>query len=206
MGVISNGTTLLDGGSLDSGVASGALVLIKTLTASNSGDLSFVNGSSNVVFDGTYKEYIFKFSDIHPSADNIDGLTFQGSTDGGSSYNTTITSTYFRTSSDESGSSADLQYQASQDQPQGTGYQNISQSIGTDNDQSGAGILHVFDPASTTFVKHFMARSNNAHQSDKTRDVYAAGFFNTTSAINAIQFKTSSGNIDAGTIKMYGVK
>ena len=206
MGVISNGTTLLDGGSLDSGVASGALVLIKTLTASNSGDLSFVNGSSNVVFDGTYKEYIFKFFDIHPSATDIDGIEFQGSTDGGSSYNTTITSTYFRATHDESGSSGAVAYQESQDQPQGTGYQNISQSIGTDNDQSGAGILHVFDPASTTFVKHFMARSNNYHQSDKSRDVYTAGFFNTTSAINAIQFKTSSGNIDAGTIKMYGVK
>ena len=134
------------------------------------------------------------------------GLEFQASTDGGSSYNTTITSTYFRTSSDESGSSADLQYQASQDQPQGTGYQNISQSIGTDNDQSGAGILHVFDPASTTFVKHFMARSNNAHQSDKTRDVYAAGFFNTTSAIDEIQFRMASGNIDDGTFKLYGIK
>ena len=206
MGLISNGTTLLDGGSLDSGVATGALVLIKTLTASNSGDLSFINGSSNVVLDGTYKEYIFKFFDIHPSDSNVDGLEFQASTDGGSSYNTTITSTYFRSTVDESGSNGALAYQASQDQGNGTDYQNITQNIGTDNDQSACGFLHIFNPADTTFVKHFLARSNNYHQSDKSRDVFTAGYINTTSAINAIQFKTSSGNIDAGTIKMYGVK
>ena len=142
---------------------------------------------------------------MHPSDTNVDGFKFQGSTDGGSNYNLTITSTYFRSTHDESGSSGAVAYQASQDQGNGTSFQNISQSVGNDNDQSGAGFLHLFDPSNTTFVKHFLARTNNAHQSDKTRDVFTAGYFNTTSAINAIQFKMSAGNIDSGVIKMYGV-
>ena len=185
---------------LPTAISGGALNLISTQTASSSSSIDFTSG-----IDSTYKEYIFRFYDIHPSATDINGLTFQGSTDGGSNYNTTITSTYFRSTHDESGSNGALAYQGSQDQGNGTSFQNIFQNIGTDNDQSGAGILRLFDPSSTTFIKHFIARTNNAHQSDKTRDVFTAGYFNTTSAINAIQFKMSSGNIDAGTIKMYGV-
>ena len=154
MGVISNGTTLLDAGALDSGVSTGAMTLIKTLTASSSSTLSFLNGSSNVVFDGTYKEYVFRFTDIHPSADNVDGLGFQVDTGTNTNYNQAITSTYFRATHGEDGTSGAVAYQASQDQAQGTGFQNISQSVGTDNDQSIAGFLHIFEPASTTFVKH----------------------------------------------------
>jgi len=183
----------------------GSMVFIKKLTASSSSTLSFVNGSSNVVLDSTYKEYVFTFKDIHPSATDIDGLTFQGSTDGGSSYGVNITSTYFRSTHDEDGSNGALAYQASQDLAQSTNFQNIGQSVGADNDQSLAGILQLFNPSSTTFVKHFIARTNNAHQSDKTRDVFTAGYFNTTSAINAIQFKINTGNIDAGDICLYGI-
>jgi len=183
----------------------GSMVFIKKLTASSSSTLSFVNGSSDVVLDSTYKEYVFTFKDIHPSATNIDGLTFQGSTDGGSNYNTTITSTYFRATHDEDGSNGAVAYQGSQDLAQSTNFQNIGQSVGADNDQSLAGILQLFNPSSTTFVKHFIARTNNAHQSDKTRDVFTAGYFNTTSAINAIQFKINTGNIDAGDICLYGI-
>ena len=183
----------------------GSMVFIKKLTASSSSTLSFVNGSSNVVLDSTYKEYVFTFKDIHPSATDIDGLTFQGSTDGGSNYNTTITSTYFRATHDEDGSNGAVAYQASQDLAQSTNFQNIGQSVGNDNDQSLAGYLQLFNPSSTTFVKHFIARTNNAHQSDKTRDVFTAGYFNTTSAINAIQFKINTGNIDAGDICLYGI-
>ena len=186
-------------------VNAGSMVFIKKLTASSSATLSFVNGSSDVVLDSTYKEYLFTFKDIHPSATNIDGLTFQGSTDGGSNYNTTITSTYFRATHDEDSSNGALAYQASQDLAQSTNFQNIGQSVGADNDQSLAGILQLFNPSSTTFVKHFIARTNNAHQSDKTRDVFTAGYFNTTSAINAIQFKINTGNIDAGDICLYGI-
>jgi hypothetical protein len=185
---------------LPAAVSGGGLNLISTQTASSSATIDFTSG-----IDSTYKEYIFKFYDMHPSDTNVDGFKFQGSTDGGSNYNLTITSTYFRSTHDESGSNGAVAYQASQDQGNGTSFQNISQSIGNDNDQSGAGILHLFDPSSTTFVKHFLARTNNAHQSDKTRDVFTGGYFNTTSAINAIQFKMSAGNIDSGVIKMYGV-
>tara|TARA_R100001443_G_scaffold116509_1_gene137116 strand:- start:45 stop:665 length:621 start_codon:yes stop_codon:yes gene_type:complete len=183
----------------------GSMIFIKKLTASSSSTISFVDGSSDVVLDSTYKEYLFTFKDIHPSATGVDGLTFQGSTDGGSNYNTTITSSYFRATHDEDGSNGALAYQESQDLAQSTNFQNIGQSVGVDNDQSLAGILQLFNPSSTTFVKHFIARTNNAHQSDKTRDVFTAGYFNTTSAIDAVQFKMSSGNIDAGDICLYGI-
>ena len=183
----------------------GSMVFIKKLTASSSGTLSFVNGSSNVVLDSTYKEYVFTFKDIHPSATDIDGLTFQGSTDGGSSYGVNITSTYFRSTHDEDGSNGALAYQGSQDLAQSTNFQNIGQSVGNDNDQCLAGYLHIFNPSSTTFVKHFIARTNNAHQADKSRDVFSSGYINTTSAIDAIQFKMGSGNIDAGDICLYGI-
>ena len=178
----------------------GSMVFIKKLTASSSGTLSFVNGSSDVVLDSTYKEYVFTFKDIHPSASDPSGITFQGSTDTGSSYGVNITSTYFRSTHDEDGSNGALAYQGSQDLAQSTNFQNIGQSVGNDNDQCLAGYLHIFNPSSTTFVKHFIARTNNAHQADKSRDVFSSGYINTTSAIDAIQFKMGSGNIDDGDI------
>ena len=190
-------------GSVEAG--GGNMVFIKKLTASSSSTLSFVDGASSVVLDNTYKEYLFTFKDIHPSAADPTGITFQGSTDTGSSYGVNITSTYFRATHDESGSNGALAYQASQDLAQSTNFQNIGQSVGNDNDQCLAGYLHIFNPSSTTFVKHFIARTNNAHQADKSRDVFAAGYMNTTSAIDAIQFKMGSGDIDAGDICLYGI-
>ena len=142
---------------------------------------------------------------MHPSATDVNGLTFQGDTGTNTNYNQQITSTYFRSSHDESGSNAEVAYQASQDQANGTGFQNISQNVGTDNDQSCSGFLHLFNPSSSVFVKHFIARNNNAHQSDKTRDVLCSGYFNTTTAITRIQFKFSSGNIDSGQILLFGL-
>ena len=204
MGVISNGTTLLDAGALDSGVATGAMTLIKTLTASSSGTLSFVHGTSSVVLDGTYKEYVFKFIDIHGET-NSKEITFQGSTNSGSSYGLTITSSAFVAYHNEAGNSAVLEYGSNSDQAQATGFQMISGNAGNGNDESISGTLHLFDPSNTTFVKHFIARSNCYNANDYSQDFYAAGYFNTTSAIDAIQFKMVSGNIDAGTIKMYGV-
>ena len=185
---------------LPASVSGGGLNLISTQTASSSSTISFTSG-----IDSTYKEYIFRFYDIHPSASDPTGITFQGSTNTGSSYGVNITSTYFRSTHDEDGSNGALAYQASQDLAQSTNFQNIGQSVGNDNDQCLAGHLHIFNPSSTTFVKHFIARTNNAHQADKSRDVFSSGYMNTTSAIDAIQFKMASGNIDAGTIKMYGV-
>ena len=205
MGVISNGTTLLDAGALDSGVATGAMTLIKTLTASSSSALTFLNGSSGVTLDGTYKEYIFKFSNLHPSANAY--TLFQGTTDG-TNYNTTITSSTFAAYHDEANSFTALEYRTPADQAQGTSFQNLNfaDSVGTDNDMGMSGSLRIFNPADTTFVKHFIATCNSASVEPMTTQTFLGGYFNTTSAITGIQFKQNTGNIDAGTIKMYGIK
>ena len=183
----------------------GALTLIKTLTASSSANLSFVHGSSDVVLDSTYPIYLFKFINMHPATDNVT-FQFQTSTNSGSSYGVTCTSTAFRSLHDEDDSSATLDYTTGNDLAQSTNFKQIMGGLGADNDQSGSGILHLFDPSSTTFVKHFILRSQTAHRSDRTVDKLHAGYFNTTSAIDAVQFKMSSGNIDSGTIKLYGLK
>ena len=185
---------------------SGALVPIKTLTASSSSTLSFVHGSSDVVFDSTYPIYVFKFISLHPSASGGVRPTFQLSTDGGSNYNTTMTTTSFRALHAENDSSANLAYDTGSDQAQGTAFQMIGTDIGDGNDESCSGTLHLFNPSSTTFVKHFIARSNGMNTGAFTLDTYVAGYANTTSACNAVQFKFGSGNIDAGTIKLYGIK
>ena len=204
MGLISNGTTLLDAGAISA--AKGSLTLIKTLTASSSATLSFVDGSASVVLDSTYKEYIFKFYDIHPGTDNAD-LQFNGSIDAGSNYNIAKTSTNFRSYHFEGDDAAALQYQTSNDLAQGTGFQNFfgDDGVGNDNDQAAAGYLVLYDPSNTTFVKHFIATTTMAHASDISVQNFTAGYLNTTSAIDAIQFKFDTGNIDAGTIKLYGV-
>jgi len=182
----------------------GAMTLIKTITASSDSTISFVDGSSDVVLDSTYPIYLFKFISIHPQTDG-QKLTFQGNASGGSGYNETITSTFFRAYHEEAGTSA-LGYDTGGDQAQGTSFQEISDAVGSDTDQSCSGTLHLFNPSSTTFVKHFMSRTNTYQRSDYSIDVYADGYFNTTSAIDEIQFKMASGNIDAGTIKLYGIK
>ncbi len=185
--------------------ALGEMRFIKKLTASASATLSFVNGASDVVLDDTYKEYMFTFKDIHPSAEDDASPVFQVSTNTGSSYGVAITSTFFRTSHDEAGSTANVLYQDSMDLAQSTSFNQIGQLLGSDNDQTAAGYLHLFNPSSTTFVKHFISRLNVYHASDHTRDCFAAGYINTTSAVDAIQFKAGSGNIDAGDICLYGI-
>jgi hypothetical protein len=202
MAVISNGTTLLDAGALS--VASGSMTLIKTLTASSSATLSFVHGASDVVFDGTYKEYVFKFMDIHPAADGPD-YTFNVSIDSGSNYNVTKTSTQFNARQSE-GDSTGFSYISGNDLAQGTGFQIIGDGVGGGvADECLVGTLQIFDPANTTFVKHFISSVNNYRTNDDTYNVFTGGYANTTSAVNAIQFKFSSGNTDSGIIKMYGI-
>jgi hypothetical protein len=183
---------------LETGDVGGNLVLISTQTASSSSTIDFTSG-----IDSTYKEYVFKFIDIHPATDNVT-FGFQANASGGSGFNETMTTTNFRAYHFESGSSG-LDYIADNDQAQGTGFQIICGDVGNANDENITGILHLFDPASTTFVKHFLSRFQGNAQSDYSLDMYTAGYFNTTSAIDEIQFKMSSGNIDSGTIKMYGV-
>ena len=175
-----------------------AMVLLQTETASASGDVSFTSD-----IDDTYKEYFFRFIDIHPSADGAN-FSFQASTDGGSSYGVTITTLYFRALNNEGDSDAGLSYSVGDDLAQSTAYQELM-NTGNDNDQSGAGWLRLFNPASTTFMKQFISSTSNVTLDNYERNIYASGYFNTTSALDAIQFKMDSGNIDAGTIKMYGI-
>ena len=188
-------------------IPSGAMTLIKTLTASSSATLSFVDGSSDVVLDSTYPIYVFKFIDIHAATDGA-MFEFNMSADSGSNYNVTKTTTVFFAANPEDGGSHEFGYDGGSDLAQGTGFQRLigGASSGSDNDQSSVGTLHLFNPSSTTFVKHFISRTNTIINSDKSCDSYIAGYGNTTSAIDAVQFKMSSGNIDAGTIKLYGIK
>jgi len=182
----------------------GNLKLIKTLTASSDSTLSFVDGASDVVFDDTYKEYLFIFNNIHPSADAA-ALTFNGSDDDSShSYDITKITTYFYASHKEDDTSTGLSYDSSQD-VNGTGFQNLNASLGYDNDQSLSGFLRIFNPSSTTFVKHFIGETNISSHEDLSINFFMAGYFNDTDDITAIQFKMSSGNIDAGDICLYGI-
>ena len=181
----------------------GSMVFIKKLTASSSSTLSFVNGSSDVVLDSTYKEYLFTFKNIHPSADGGQ-FRFQTSTNGGSSYGVTITSTYFIAYHKEDDSEVGApQYLTGSDQAQTTNFKVLG-SGDNENDSGICGTMTLFNPSSTTFVKHFIARTNN-DPSSYSQDEYTAGYFNTTSAINAVQFKMASGNVDAGDICLYGI-
>ena len=181
-----------------------AMTLIKTLTASSSATLDFLNGSSDVVFDDTYPLYVFKFIDIHCQTEDED-FCFQVDTGTNTNYNQTMTTTYFNAMHDEANTATSLEYNTTKDQAQAQGLSVLAYSLGADNDQTCSGELHLFKPSSTTFVKHFIGRSNNVTLSDYSIDSYMAGYVNTTTALTRVRFKMSSGNIDAGTIKMYGV-
>jgi len=186
----------------------GSMVFIKKLTASSSSTLTFHNGTSDVVLDSTYKEYLFTFKHIHPSAES--DLLFQANVSGGADFNETITSTFFRSYHNEAGSDTTLAYVAGLDQAQGTGFSTLTDGIGSasntvNNDDNASGYLRLFNPASTTFVKHFIGVTNQQNPAVYSVNNYFAGYFNTTSAIDEIQFKMSSGNIDAGDICLYGI-
>jgi hypothetical protein len=187
------------------GFSKGTLKLIKTLTASSSANLSFVNGTSDVVLDSTYKEYMFIFNNMHPATNSAD-LRFQGNAAGGSGFDETITNTVFFSQHAEDASYAAVVYSDGRDQAQATGSSNLSMGITNDNDGCAAGYLHLFNPSSTTFVKHFISNTNtNLSGTGYSTNMYTAGYFNTTSAIDEIQFSMSSGNIDSGTVQLFGV-
>jgi len=184
----------------------GSMVFIKKLTASGSSTLSFVDGASGVVLDNTYKEYVFTFKDIHPATDDVN-FTFNFSTDGGSNYNVTKTTTVFNAYHKEDNSEAALAYNPYDDLAQSTAYQSLSSfgQMGTDNDKSLCSTIHLFNPSSTTFVKHFIATTQFYQREDRSNNVFTAGYANTTSAVDAVRFQMSSGNIDAGDICLYGI-
>ena len=183
----------------------GSMTFIKKLTASSSSTLSFVDGSSDVVLDNTYKEYLFTFNNIHPATDSVD-FVFNLSADSGSNYNVTKTSSYFNSYQAENDSAQAVGYNTTPDLAQSTGDQILAEDVGNDNDQCVVGTMFLFNPSSTTFVKHFISNSSQSHQNDFTQNVFCAGYGNTTSAITGVRFKFSSGNIDAGKIKLYGIK
>jgi hypothetical protein len=185
--------------SYNAAIATGNMVLISSQTASNSASLSFTTG-----IDSTYKEYQFWFIDIHPRTDNV-FFRFNLSTDSGSNYNVTKTTSAFSAYHAENDSFSGLAYQGGDDLAQSTSFQNLCQEVGSDADQANAGILQLFNPSSTTYVKHFISNFNTAKPDDFQVNLFIAGYGNTTSAVNAIRFQMSSGNFD-GTILMYGIK
>ena len=203
MAIISNAVTIADAGSFSVGL--GDLVHIKTLTASSSANLTFVDGASSVILDDTYPIYKFEYINIHPASVAQLTVNFR---DGGSAYDAPKTSTAFNPFMQEDDSDAGMIYRAAWDLAQGTGGQIIAQELGNGNDECGSGFLFLFDPSSTTFVKHFIGITNYYQNFGKTGSfgIHYAGHCNVTAAIDGVQFKMSSGNIDTGTIKLYGIK
>ena len=179
--------------------ASGDITLLQSQTASGSSALSFTSK-----IDDTYQKYVFKFYNINPATDT-QAFGFQVNAASGSGFNETITSAHWGADHSESGSSEGLGYQDGEDQQQGTAFQGMPSGIGNGADESCAGELHLFNPSSTTYVKHFYSRTSEVYSSDIAMDRFTSGYINTTSAIDEIQFKMPSGNFD-GTIKMWGVK
>ena len=196
---LANNNSLANITALPSSISGGAMTLLATQTASGSATLSFTSG-----IDDTYDKYVFKFINIHPATDS-QYFSFQGSTNGGSTYATTVTTTDFAAYHNESDSASGLGYETGADQAQGTAFIKISNTVGNGADESCVGYLNLYNPSSTTFVKHFINRSQTYQATDYSVDEYKAGYFNTTSAINAVQFKFASGNIDSGVIKLYGI-
>ena len=180
----------------------GAMTLISTTTASSSSTISITSG-----IDSTYPVYLFKFINIHPGTDTGNNrLTFQGDTGTNTNYNQSITSTHFRADHNEGGSGQGIGYRTATDQANGTSFQPLGEGIGAGvADESSSGELHVFEPSSSVFVKHFIARTSIYSDNDEAIDSFVAGYFNTTTALTRFQFKMSSGNIDSGIIKLYGV-
>jgi hypothetical protein len=199
MAVISGGTTLIDNGTLDAAVPSGKMILLATQTASASATISFTSG-----IDSTYDSYVFKFINIHPETNAVQ-FQFNFSTDSGSNYNVTKTTTAYNTYHNEAGTDAGLGYNTGADLAQSTGFQRFYEDTGSDNDQASSGYLQLFNPSSEIFVKHFVTRFSNAHHAEYMQDWFIAGYGNTTSAVNAVRFQMDSGNIDSGVIKLYGI-
>ena len=185
------------------GFSKGSTTLLSTSTASSSATIDFTSG-----IDSTYKEYVFSFINISPATDQA-RWSFQVNADGQSGYNETITSTSFYSYLKEDDTDNAFSNRTQADQAQGTSFQQLTiYGTGNGNDASLSGYLHLFNPSSTTFVKHFISRVVNEYDSSAAYavDAHVAGYFNTTSAIDEIQFKLASGNFDAGTIQLIGIK
>ena len=183
---------------LPASISGGGLNLISTQTASSSSTLDFTSG-----LDSTYKEYIFKFINVHPTTDNVRfQINFR---DGGTDFDATKTTTFFEAYHNESNSSdVGIQYVTSADLAQSTSPQHFGFSLGNANDESVSGTLHLFDPSNTTFVKHFISTVNFTYYTGFCMTKYIAGYCNTTTAIDGVQFSMTSGSIESGVVKLYG--
>ena len=195
-----NNTSVASISELEQVATGGGLNLISSQTASASSSIEFTSG-----IDSTYDIYKFEFINMHPATNQV-FFEFQVNASGQTGFNETITTTAFRAFHFENDSAAGLGYRTSWDQAQGTGYQILNDAGGNGNDNSISGELYLFNPSSTTYVKHFMSRTCEYYYVAAPIDSFIAGYFNTTSAIDEIAFKMSSGNIDAGTIRMYGIQ
>jgi hypothetical protein len=196
---LANNNSLANITALPASITGGAMTLISEQTASSSATIDFTSG-----IDSTYDSYVFKFINIHPATDD-QTLQFNMSSDGGSNYNVTKTTTFFRAYHGEGGGGGVLEYRTANDLAQATGFQDLTTGSSNSNDACINSELKIFSPSSTTFVKHFIARTIDLATGEYAMDMYAAGYGNTTSAVDAIQFKMSSGNIDSGVIKLYGI-
>ena len=179
-------------------VALGDMVLVSSATASSSASIEFTLGN--------YKEYQFYFVNMHPDA--VRAFKFNFSTDSGSTYSVSKTTTFFKASHYESGVSYEFGYEAGYDLANSTADQTLTEgTVTNDNDASLSGYMQIFNPSSTTYVKHFMANINQlgSPAGRKTFNNYIAGYANTTSALTNIKFVMTSGTIDDGTILMYGI-
>ena len=186
-------------------IPSGALTHIKTLTASSSATLSFVHGTDGVVLDSTYPIYKFEFINIHPATDSTEFSV--GFRDGDTAYDAVKTTTAFVAVHNEADSEAALNNRSGNEGlAQNTGFQVLNLNMGNGNDESLSGELTLFNPSSTTFVKHFIATTQYYQDGDASLNYYIAGYNNVTAAIDGVQFKMNSGNIDSGKIKLYGIK
>ena len=206
MAIISNAVTMADAGAFSASL--GSMTLIKTLTASNSATLSFVHGSGGVVLDNTYPIYKFEFINIHPSGS---GSEFQvGFRDGSTAYDATNTTTIWYAYNFENDAGTAFEYNTSEDNAQVAGFQKLTGAaqIGTDNDESASGEMTLFNPSSTTFVKHFISNVNYVSDDGDPHFVtnHVGGYCNVTAAIDAVQFKLDTNNIASGVIKLYGIK
>ena len=193
-----NNRALKDATAVGTTTSLGGLIFISRSTASSSATVNITSG-----INSTYKEYIFIFNNIHPATDGTH-FNFQATTNG-SDFNIATTTTTFEAYNHETSGTTSLTYDGGKDHAQDTGYINLIDNTGADNDQSFSGFLHLFEPSSTTFVKHFLFTGQRLSENNYSANDRTAGYFNTTAAITGLSFKFESGNIDSGTIDMYGV-
>ena len=205
MAFISNGTTILDAGAFTASL--GAMTFIKNVTVSGASNATILHGSSSVVFDSTYPIYVIKYINVMSSAGQNIAMNF---TTDGTNYNVNITATPFVAEHSEDDSSvARLMYSTGYDQAEGTDQVvfNINKGgLQNDSDASASGEIYIYNPSSTTFMKHFVSRANSMSEYPGSTDNYVAGYANTTSAVTGVRFHAVSGNTISGTFLLYGIK